>query len=93
MADQYIDIHEFKVKYDDSSETLEKAIKYLTEELDRSEAEVFFDAARRDRVHHTSHFELSSKRGGKDLNLTLVYREGDGYYRLRKRSTGSGFFR
>ena len=86
MSDQYADIHGFKVKYDDSSDTIKKAIKYLSEELDSSEAEPFFNDARRDRVNHSSHFEVSSRISGHDRNFTLLYREGEGYYRLRKRS-------
>lgn len=85
MSDQYIDIHGFKVKYDDGSDSTKKAIKYLSEELDRSEAEPYFDNARKDRINHTSHFEVSSRISGHDRNFTLVFREGEGYYRLRKR--------
>lgn len=91
MADQFIDIHGFKVKYDDGSETIAKAIDYLSEELDRSEAEPIFDNARKDRKNHTAHFEVPSHRSGKDRNLTLVHESDGDYYRLRKRSSGSGF--
>jgi len=90
MADEYIEIHGFKVKYDSSSETLKKGVEYLSEELDESEAEAIFENARHDRKNHTAHFEVPSYRSGRDKNLTLEYREGEGYYRLRKRSR-SGF--
>jgi hypothetical protein len=79
------DIHGFKVKYDDDSQTLKKAVKYLKEKIDKSEAEVFFDAARRDMVHHNSHFEFRDHEYNTDRNLTLVY-DGDGKYHIRKRS-------
>lgn len=92
MSDEYIEIHGFRVKYDASSDTLKKGIKYLSEELDESEAKAIFENARHDRKNHTAHFEVSSHRSGGDKNLTLVYREGEGYYRLRKRSRRFGLF-
>ena len=84
MSDKYIDIHGFKVKYDESSDTAKNAIHYLTDKIDKSEAEVFFDAARRDLVNHTSHLEVRNHERNRDDNLTLVHKS-DGSYHLRKR--------
>lgn len=84
MADKYVDVHGFKVKYDDSSQTLNNAIHYLADKIDKDEAEVFFDTARHDLVNHKAHLEVHNFEKNRDDNLTLVH-ENDGSYHLRKR--------
>jgi len=79
-----IDIHGFKVKYDDSSHTLKNAVRHLKEKIDKEEAKVFFDDAKRDTVNHTAHFEVRDHERNRDSDLTLVHEGGS--YRLRKRS-------
>lgn len=83
MAEQIVNIHGFKVKYDDSSDTLKNAIHYLGNKIDRAEAQVFFDAARHDLVNKKAHFEVHNHEHGHDDNLTLLHE--DGVYHLRKR--------
>lgn len=78
-------IHGFKVDYDESSHTLNTAVHYLEDKLDKSEVEVYFDAARRDVVNHKSHLEVRDPETGHNHDLTLVYDESEGGYRLRKR--------
>lgn len=79
-----IDIHGYKVKYDEDSHTLKNAVHFLKDKLDKSEAEVFFDDARRDTVNHKAHLEVRNHEKNRDDNLTLVH-EDDGSYLLRKR--------
>lgn len=79
-----VEIHGFKVKYDEGSHTARNAVRHLTEKIDREEAKVFFDAARRDLINHKSHFEVRDHERNIDTNLTLIH-EGDGTYHLRKR--------
>ena len=84
MADKYIDIHGYKVRYDDESETAKNAVHYLTEKLDDSETRVFFDEAKKNTTDHVAHFKVRNYERNKDDELTLVD-EGDGSFHLRKR--------
>lgn len=79
-------IHGFNVEYDDSSDTLKTAVHYLADKLDKSEVEIYFDAAHRDLVNHKAHFEVRDHEKGRDHNLTLIY-DGNNNYHLRKRMT------
>ncbi len=80
-----IDIHGFKVDYDDNSHTLRTAVHYLGDKLDKSESEVFFDVARRDRINHKSHLQVRDPETGVNHDLTLTYDESEGCYFLKKR--------
>ncbi len=77
-------IHGFNVEYDESSHTLNVAVHYLAEKLDKSEAEVFFDVARRDLINHKAHFEVRDPENGLNHDLTLIH-DGDNNYHLRKK--------
>ena len=84
MATQEIDIHGHKVRYDDDSETVKRGIHYLKAKIDKEEAKVFFDDARRDHANHTAHFEVHDYHGDRQHDMTLVH-NSDGSYHLRKR--------
>ncbi len=84
MATKEIEIHGHKVKYDEESESAKRGVHYLKDKINREEARVFFDDAKRDRTNHTSHFEVHDHHGDGQHDLTLVH-ENDGSFHLRKR--------
>jgi len=86
MADKIVDINGHQVRYDDSSDTLGRAIHHLKDKLGKEEAEVFFHTARHNDEHHKAHIEIPNHHeSDRADNLTLVH-EGDKKYHLRKRS-------
>ena len=85
MADKIVEIHGHTVKYDETSDTLSRAVHHLKDKLGKDEAKVFFDAARHDRINHKTHLEIpNSRESDRSDNLTLVH-GSDGEYHLRKR--------
>ncbi len=74
----------FKVKYDNSSESVKHALHFF-DEMGESGTKALFDEARRDTINHTSHFEVHSHSSNNIYHLTIVD-EGDGVYHLRKRT-------
>ncbi len=84
MAEKYVDIHGFKVKYDGDSQMLQNAVHHLTSKLDTAEAKIFFDGAKRNLDSHTAHLEIHNPTKNREDDLTLVH-ESDGSYHLKKR--------
>ncbi len=82
---QTIDIHGNKVQIDGSSDSAKYAAEYLNN-LSGEEANVFFEAAKRDLVNHVSHFETPHDGEHHDIShhLTLIH-NSDGSYLLRRR--------
>ena len=82
---QTIDIHGNTVKINEDSDSARYAVEYLNK-LSDGEAEVFFDAAKRDLINHLSHFE--TPHDGEHHNLThhmTLIHNSDGSYELRKK--------
>jgi len=81
-----IDIHGEKVKIEHGSESAKYGTEYLNE-LSKDEAEVFFDAAKRNTTSNSSHFETphNGEHNNISHHLTLVHND-DGTYTLRKRT-------
>lgn len=80
-----MDIHGFKVQIDPESDSAKYGAEYLSK-LSADEAEVFFEAAKRDLVNGVSHFETPHDGEHHDVShhLTLIH-NGDGTYLLRRR--------
>jgi len=81
-----MDIYGFEVKYDSSSESAQKAIKFFNE-IGESGTRAFFDEARRDTINHNCHFKVHNhgSNSNQEYHLTLQY-EDDGTYHLRKQT-------
>ena len=69
-----ISVHGYITKYEDN---VYNGIKYLTQDLDREEAKVFFEQAR---MYHSAQFEDEF-----EGQYMITYNSTDGSYTLTKR--------
>ncbi len=81
-----LDVHGKKVKIKEGSDSAKYGVEYLNK-LSKEEADVFFEASKRDLLNGICHLE--TPHDGNHLNvthdLTLIH-HSDGTYELRKRT-------